>query len=414
MKMNAIVAGVGMTTFGKHIARSLKDLAGEAISTALRDAGLSGADIQAAYMGNAAAGTITGQVCIPGEVVLREMGIGGIPVVNVENACATASTALNQAAAMVTFGAYDVVLACGYEKLADPDKAKTFSVFSGAVDVLARDRLRGQIDDKMRAVGIDLDPATAAARSLFMDIYAVEAIGHMQKYGTTREQLAAVPAKNSLFGVHNPRAQFRDVVSVEDVLAAREIIWPLTLPMCSPIGDGAAAVVLVSEKKARELGLVEPVRLVASTLQTGWDYGPGDQSLIFHKVIGEVYEDAGIGPGDLDVVELHDASASSEILHTEYLGLCAPGEGGRLVESGETGPGGRVVVNPSGGLLRKGHPIGATGIAQIVELTEQLQSRSGARQAEGARVALAENGGGYINGDVAALCVTILKGGSHG
>lgn len=409
MKMNAIVAGVGMTTFGKHTARSLKSLAGEAIAAALADAGLSSADIQAAYMGNAAAGTITGQVCIPGEVVLREMGIGGIPVINVENACATASTALNQAATMVTFGAYDIVLACGYEKLTHPDKAKTFSVFSGAVDVLAMDELRQQIDAKMAAVGMEVDPETAASRSLFMDIYATEAIGHMQKYGTTREQLAAVPAKNSKFGALNPRAQFCDVVSVEDVLASREIIWPLTLPMCSPIGDGAAAVILISERKARELGLVDPVRIMASTLQSSWDYPAGEESLVFYKAVAQTYEDAGVGPEDLDVVELHDASASSEILHTEYLGLCAPGEGGRLVESGATGPGGRIIVNPSGGLLRKGHPIGATGIAQIVELTEQLQGRSGARQTAGARIGLAENGGGYINGDVAALCVTILK-----
>jgi acetyl-CoA acetyltransferase len=409
MKMNAIVAGVGMTSFGKHTTRSLKELAGEAISAALLDAGLNRSDIQAAYMGNAAAGTITGQVCVPGEVVLREMGIGGIPVINVENACATASTALNQAAAMVTFGAYDVVLACGYEKLTHEDKAKTFSVFSGAVDVLAMDRLRNQIDARMRAVGIEPDPATAASRSLFMDIYATEAIGHMQKYGTTREQLAAVPAKNSQFGALNPRAQFRNVVSVADVLSARQIIWPLTLPMCSPIGDGAAAVVLVSAKKARELGFSEPVRLTASVLQSSWDYAAGEESLVFHKTIAAAYGDAGLGPEDLDVVELHDASASSEILHTEYLGLCKPGEGGRLVESGATGPGGRVVVNPSGGLLRKGHPIGATGIAQVVELTEQLSGRSGKRQTENARIGLAENGGGYINGDVAALCVTVLQ-----
>jgi acetyl-CoA acetyltransferase len=244
-----------------------------------------------------------------------------------------------------------------------------------------------------------------------MDIYATEAVAHMQKYGTTREQLAAVPAKNSRHGALNPRAQFRDVVSVEDVLAAREIVWPLTLPMCSPIGDGAAAVVLVSPKKARELGLIDPVRLTVSELSTSWDYPEGEESLVFHSVIAKAYEQAGLGPQDIDVVELHDASASSEILHTEYLGLCPVGEGGRVIEAGLTalGGGGRTVVNPSGGLLRKGHPIGATGIAQVVELYEQLSGRSGARQVANARVGLAENGGGYLNGDVAALCVTILQ-----
>lgn len=412
MKTNAVIAGSGMTAFGKFPSRALSDLAGEAIRAALADAGIEPEAIEAAYMGNAAAGTITGQICVPGEVVLRAMGIGRIPVINIENACATASTALNQAAAMITAGLYDVVLAVGYEKLVHDDKARTFSVFSGAVDVGNMDGLAALIDRKMAAVGMKPDPATAASRSLFMDIYATEAIAHMQAYGTTRDQLAAVPVKNSRHGALNPRAQFRDVVSVEQVLAAREIVWPLTLPMCSPIGDGAAAVVLVSEKKARELGITDPVRIVASNLQTSWDYPKGEDSLVFHETIARAYADAGVGPGDLDVVELHDASASSEILHTEYLGLCAAGEGGRVIETGLTalGGGGRTVVNPSGGLLRKGHPIGATGIAQIVELHEQLKGRSGPRQVPGnPRVALAENGGGYINGDVAALCVTILK-----
>lgn len=412
MKTNAVIAGSGMTAFGKFPSRALSDLAGEAIHAALADAGIEPSAIEAAYMGNAAAGTITGQICVPGEVVLRAMGIGRIPVINIENACATASTALNQAAAMITAGLYDVVLAVGYEKLVHDDKARTFSVFSGAVDVGNMDGLAALIDRKMAAVGMKPDPATAASRSLFMDIYATEAVAHMQAYGTTREQLAAVPAKNSRHGALNPRAQFRDVVSVEQVLAAREIVWPLTLPMCSPIGDGAAAVVLVSEKKARELGITDPVRIVASNLQTSWDYPAGEDSLVFHETIARAYADAGVGAGDLDVVELHDASASSEILHTEYLGLCAAGEGGRVIESGLTalGGGGRTVVNPSGGLLRKGHPIGATGIAQIVELHEQLKGRSGPRQVPGnPRIALAENGGGYINGDVAALCVTILQ-----
>lgn len=411
MKIDAVIAGVGMTPFGKFTDTSLTVLAGKAITEALRDSGLAAGDIQAAYMGNAAAGTITGQVCVPGEVVLRKLGIGRIPVINVENACATASTALNQAAAMVTFGAYDVVLACGYEKLSHKNKSRTFSVFAGAVDVEAMDSLQALIDRRMAAVGMVPDTQGQESRSLFMDIYATEAIAHMQKYGMTREQLAAVPAKNSCHGALNSRAQFRDILTVESVLAAREIVWPLTLPMCSPIGDGAAAVVLVSPRKARQLGLDQPVRIAASNLQTSWDYHEGEESLVFYEAINGAYQEAGVGPEDLDVIELHDASASSEILHTEYLGLCTPGGGGSLVEAGVTALGGRVPVNPSGGLLRKGHPIGATGIAQIVELAEQLRGRSGARQVEGARVALAENGGGYINGDVAALCVTILMRG---
>ncbi len=409
MKLNAIVAGVGMTAFGKHRDRTLKSLAAEAILAALRDAGLAASQLQAAYMGNAGAAVITGQVCVSGEVVLRELGIGGIPVLNIENACATASSALHQAAAMVSFGAYDVVLACGYEKLTHEDKARTFSVFTGAADVEEAMQLRDLIDTRMRAVGVEPDASGASGRSVFMDIYATEALAHMQRYGTTREQLAIVVAKNSRHGHLNPRAQYREVLSVEEVLQAREIVYPLTLPMCSPIGDGAAAVVLVSPAMARRLSLSNLVTLRSCVLQTSWDYGPGEESAVFGKTIQAAYAEAELGPRDLDVIELHDASASSEILHTEYLGLCAPGEGGPLVESGATAIGGRIPVNPSGGLLRKGHPIGATGLAQIVELTEQLQGRSASRQVAGARVGLAENGGGYVNGDVAALVVTVLS-----
>ncbi|MFW2454985.1 thiolase family protein [Methyloversatilis discipulorum] len=407
MKTKAIVAGVGMTSFGRHQDRSLKSLAGEAVLAALRDAGLSPADVQAAYMGSAAAGIITGQLCVPGEIVLREIGIGGVPVINVENACATGSTALNQALAMVTLGAYDVVLACGYEKLVHPDKEKSFAVFTGAADVERADELAATVDERLREAGMAV--TAGGQRSVFMDIYAMMTATHMQKYGTTREQIAAVSAKNSFHGSLNPRAQFRDVITVEQVLAAREVSYPLTLPMCSPIGDGAAAVILVSERKARELGLQRPVRVLSSAFRTGWNFAEGEgESTVFEQTIAQAYEEAGVGPQDLSVVELHDAAAPSEIIHTEYLGLCAKGEGGPLVESGATRLGGRIPVSTSGGLLRKGHPIGATGIAQIVELTEQLQGRSGPRQVEGARVGLAENGGGFVGDSVAALIVTIL------
>nr|WP_319563742.1 thiolase family protein [uncultured Rhodoferax sp.] len=410
MKQNAIVAGVGMTNFGKHMNRNLKSLAGEAILQALKDAGLNSTDIQAAYMGNAASAVITGQVCVGGEIVLREVGIGGIPVINVENACATGSTALHQAATMVTHGVYDVVLVCGYEKLYHKDKARTFSVFTGAADVELMDELAVSIDKKMKEVGLTAGEGAGADRSVFMDIYATMTVAHMQKYGTTREQLAAVSAKNSFHGSMNPRAQYQDVVTVEQVLAARKIAYPLTLSMCSPIGDGAAAVVLVSERKAREMGIQKPVRIRASAFQTGWDFAPGEgEETVFERTIQQAYNSAGLGPEDLSLVELHDASAPSEIIHSEYLGLCAKGDGGRLVESGATRLGGRIPVSTSGGLLRKGHPIGATGVAQIVELTEQLQGRSGKRQVEGARVGIAENGGGFVRDSVGALIVTIVS-----
>jgi acetyl-CoA acetyltransferase len=409
MQLNAVIAGVGMTAFGKFLETGLKALGVEAVQAALADAGIAPADIEAAWVGNAAAGLVTGQECIRGQVVLRAMGLGKLPVVNVENACASASTALNQAAAMVTAGLYDVVLALGVEKLYHIDKKKSFAAFSGAVDVEAMQAIMAGLR-KNAAEGGASSAASGAGekRSMFMDIYAAMARNHMKAYGTTVEQFAAVSAKNSYHGSLNPRAQFREVLTVEDVLAAPMIAEPLTRPMCSPIGDGAAAVVIVSERKARALGISQPVKVVTSVLHSGWDHAieePGTVELCAREAL----EEAGVGPQDLDVVECHDASAPAEISAYESIGLCERGGGGPLVESGATRLGGRIPVNTSGGLLRKGHPVGATGIAQIVELTEQLQGRSGKRQVEGARVALAHNGGGNIGSDAAAMCVTILK-----
>lgn len=409
MQMNAYVAGVGMTKFGRHLDRTLKGLAGEAIRAALLDAGLDASAIEAAWMGNAAAGVVTGQEMIRGQVALRELGIGRIPVVNVENACASSSTAVQQACAMVTAGLYDVVLACGSEKLFHTDKARSFAAFTSAVDVEDPAGALRVLERMAAGTGITLDPATVGVdRSIFMDIYSVMARSHMRKYGSTPRHFAQVTAKNSFHGSLNPRAQFRDVMSVEQVLAARVVVEPLTLPMCSPIGDGAAAVILVSERKARELALGRKVKVVASSLVSGWDLTGPDES-VGGLAASQAYAAAGLGPDDLSCVELHDASAPSEIVAYEYLGLCGPGEGVRLLESGATRLGGRLPVNTSGGLLRKGHPVGATGCAQIVELTEQLQGRSAQRQVDGARVGLAHNGGGAIGTDAAATVVTILQ-----
>ncbi len=408
MRFNAVIAGVGMTQFGKHMETGLKALGAEAVQAALTDAGMEARGLQAAFVGNAAAGLVTGQECIRGQVILRGIGIGRIPVVNVENACASASTALNQACAMVSAGYYDTVLALGVEKLYHPDKRKSFSAFSGAVDVEVVSALLEALRQSATAQGAAAAGSGAGEkRSMFMDIYAAAARAHMQRYGTTVEQFAAIAAKNSYHGSMNPRAQFRDVLTVADVLAAPMIAEPLTRPMCSPIGDGAAAVVVMSERKARERGIHTPVRVVTSVLHSGWDHDMDEPGTV-EVCAGEAYAEAGLGPQDLDVIECHDASAPAELMTYESLGLCPKGEGGKLIDSGATRLGGRIPVNTSGGLLRKGHPVGATGIAQIVELTEQLQGRSGARQVENAKVGLAHNGGGAIGTDAAAMCVTIL------
>lgn len=406
MKMDAYIAGVGMTRFGKHLDTSLKCLAGQAITEAVSDAGLSLSDLEAAYMGNAAAGVVQGQEMISGQVALRELGVGKIPVINLENACATSSTAFNQAAAMVTAGAYDVVLVCGFEKLVHEDKARSFAAFDGAVDTENSQGVMGALKALAERAGENVDYENAGkTRSVFMDIYSLMAIAHMKDHGTTQAQIAGVTAKNSYHGSLNPRAQFQQPLSVEEVLAARAIVYPLTLPMCSPIADGAAALVLVSERFARERKLSQPVKVRSSALISGWD----GTTHVGGYAANMAFDEAGVGPEDLSLVELHDASAPSEIMAYEYLGLCPEGDGGRLIDEGVTRLGGALPVNVSGGLLRKGHPIGASGAAQLVEITEQLRGRCGARQVDKARLGLAHNGGGLIGLDAAATVVTILE-----
>ena len=404
----AVVAGVGMTRFGKHMDTGLKAIGREALLVALADAGIETDQIEAAYVGNAMAGLVTGQECIRGQVILRSAGIGAIPVVNVENACASASTALHQAAAMVQAGVYDVVLALGVEKLYHPDKKRSFQAIGSAVDTEEIAKIMEALKKAAKAQGADRASSGAGEkRSMFMDFYAAAARRYMERYGTTARQFAGVAAKNSQHGSLNPKAQFTEALTVDDVLAAPMIAEPLTRPMCSPIGDGAAAAVIVSERKARELGVSKPVYVSACVLRSGWDHGPDEPGTV-ERCTREAYEQGGVGPEDLDVIECHDASAPAELMYYEEFGLCKPGEGGALIDSGTTKIGGRIPVNPSGGLLRKGHPVGASGLAQVTELVEQLRGQCGARQVEGARVAMAQNGGGQIGADAAAMCVTIL------
>jgi acetyl-CoA acetyltransferase len=404
----AVVAGVGMSRFGKHLETGLKALGREAVVAALADAGIDKDDLECAWVGNAMAGLVTGQECIRGQVVLRSAGIGAIPVINVENACASASTALHQAATMVSAGVYDIVLALGVEKLYHPDKRRSFAAIGSAVDTEEIAAIVAALKKAAESQGADKAASGAGEkRSMFMDFYAAAARRHMEKYGTTARQFAGVAAKNSVHGSLNPKAQFQQALSVDEVLAEPMIAEPLTRPMCSPIGDGSAAAVIVSERKARELGIAKPVYITSCVLRSGWDHGPDEEGTV-ERCTHEAYEQAGVGAKDLDVIECHDASAPAELMYYEEFGLCKPGEGGALIDSGATKIGGSIPVNPSGGLLRKGHPVGATGLAQITELVEQLRSQSGARQVEGARVGMAQNGGGNIGVDAAAMCVTIV------
>ena len=403
MKLDAYIAGVGVTKFGRHPERSLSHLAHEAIRQAVVDAGIDLRDVQAVWSGTAAAPVTTGQVCIAGQVILHGLGLGRVPVVNVENACATASTALQQAATMVTLGAYDIVLAFGVDKLYHPDKQKVFSVFNGCADT--------EHPDVLDAYLLQDGPRTAGAgqkRSVFMDLYARLARDYMSRSGATVTDFAAVSAKNSLHGSLNPNAQFTSVHTVEEVLAASPIVAPLTLLMCSPLADGAAAAVLMSARAVRRLGVRKPVRVRSSVLASGFDPQPGEEGVAAWTA-RQAYAYGDIEPKDLHCVELHDATSPAELIYYETLGLCAPGDGVKLLREGATQLGGRVVVNSSGGLVRKGHPIGATGLAQIHELTVQLRGEAGPRQVANARIALAENGGGFVGVDSAAVVVTTLS-----
>ncbi|MBW2241921.1 MAG: thiolase family protein [Deltaproteobacteria bacterium] len=401
MRVNSVIAGVAMTPFGKHLDKSLKQLGGEPVLAAVKDARIELADIEAAYVGNCAAGTVTGQESIRGQVILSSIGLGKIPILNIENACGSGSTALNQACLMVSAGYYDVVLVLGVEKLYHENKIVTFAAFSGAVDVEERDKMMAEITEGQ-------SEGSGKDRSMFVDFYGVMARAHMEQYGSTPEHFAMVSAKNSYHGSLNPNAQFLNEMTVEEVLAQPTIVPPLTRPMICPVADGGAAAIIVSERKARQLGIESPVRVVSSVVHSFYEHPVDAEENVSSLCVDEAYYEAGVGPADLDVVELHDSSAVTEILVYESLHLCPPGDSVKLLEDGDTKLGGRIPVNTSGGLLRKGHPVGATGVAQILELTRQLQGRAGKRQVEGARVGLAHNGGGTIKGEVAAMNINIL------
>jgi len=404
------VVGAGMTNFGKFLDRSMKDIAGEAIKGALDSAGIDKSKLEAAVVGNATAGLITGQEMIRGQVVLREMGIGGIPVINTENACASSSTAFHVAWLYVASGMYDIALAVGMEKLYHEDKRRSFQAIGAAVDVEWMQQMQAAAK-VAKENGDRENPApeegAGEKRSMFMDFYATFARQHMQKYGTTKEQFARVAVKNHYHGSLNPHAQYREVYSLEDVLASPMVAEPLTRLMCSPIGDGAAAVVLCSAEKAKQF-TSKPVFVRASVLTSGADRAPG-QPGITERAAQKAYEIAGVGPEDINVAEVHDASAPAELVIYEELGFCAPGEGGKLIDSKATYVDGPIPVNPSGGLISKGHPIGATGVAQIYEIFSQLRGEAGDRQVRNPRVGLTENGGGMVKGEAAALAVHILS-----
>lgn len=414
MSDEVYIVGVGMTKFGKYLDRGIKDMTGEALDLALRDCGLTLADIEAAWFSNSSWGISSFQHCIRGQVALSANGLAGIPITNVENACAGGSTALNAAWMAVKAGQFDCALAIGAEKLYGRDRAKTMEGFISGTDVevtmglIARFKEEEQRrkEEKARLTGEKIPEEKPGGHSSFMDLYAMGARMHMERYGSTRRQLAVIAAKAHNNSTLNPLAQYTFPMTVDEVMADREVAWPLTRAMCAPIGDGAAAAVVCSRKFMKRIGKARAVRILASVLKSGTREGEND---ICSRASSAAYAMAGVGPEDIDVAEVHDATAFGELYQTEQMGFCPVGEGGRFAESGETAIGGKIPINPSGGLIARGHPIGASGLAQVYELVTHLRGEAGRRQVNGARIAMAENGGGFLGMGEAAMAIHILE-----
>jgi len=405
------ISGVGMIRFGKFPDKSVRSMAEEATLLALQDAGLDKKDLQAVFFSNSFWGMFANQHSIRGQVVMRGMGIDKIPVTNVENACAGASTALHLAVTGISAGLYDVALALGSEKISNPNKALSLSAYGYCMDVENFEKHISMITSVNDLIKIDIPEDKSApgeGRSIFMDAYAMGARWHMNKFGSTQRQLAVICSKNHMHGYLNPLAQYQQAMSVEEVLADKTVAYPLTRAMCSPVGDGAAAAIVCSERYLQKLRDARPVKILASVLGQGSDR-PLDGEDIGERLSRQAYEIAGVGPDDISVAELHDATAWGELHQAEVMGFCPMGEGGPFAESGATRIGGGKPINTSGGLECRGHPIGASGLAQIYELAMQLRGDAGERQVEKARIGLAENGGGNIGVEEAAMCVHILE-----
>jgi acetyl-CoA acetyltransferase len=406
------IAGVGMTTFGRQLTRSLEDMSGEALNLAMADAGCSHADIGVAFYAGMTNGPLQGQISIPGQVVLGKIGVEGIPVFNVENACASGSTALHLALQYLKAGACDIALALGAEKMNIPDKAKAFALFEAGWDVSRAEENYATL--KQMSAGVELPPGSESDKpySKFMSIYATLCRHHMKTYGTTQRQIAAVSAKNHQHSVHNPLSQFRKPFTIDEVLSAPPITYPLTLPMCAPLSDGAAAVIVCNDAGLRRIGAARArcVKVVASVMRSATKRRADEPTKNIGRLTAQqAYEQAALGPEDMHVAEVHDASAMGEIIQAENLGLAEFGQGGPAAERGDFTIGGRIPINTSGGLESKGHPLGATGLGQIHELVTQLRGEAGARQVAGARNAIQENGGGLQGIEEAALAVHILS-----
>ncbi|WP_024796533.1 thiolase family protein [Tomitella biformata] len=379
MSGNAHVIGAGMIAFGRYPESSYSGLAVPAVLAALKQAGIAPGEINAMWAGHAFGGMLTGQR------IAKEIGINGVPVINVDNACSGGATALHEAQRAIRDGHCDIALVVGVDKLTQ---------FGGGTLPLVAEDWEVQQGMVMPAM------------------YAMRARRYLHDRGATTSDLAEVTIKARKHAADNPYAQYRKPVTVEEVLASRMIADPLTMLQCCPTGDGAAAVVVVSDAVLRRMGV--PAMTVRASVVHSGTYAPGHRDMLRPEITydsaRDAYAEAGIGPQNLDVIELHDAFSVAELVYYEALGLCEPGEGVQMLRAGETTYGGAVVVNPSGGLLCKGHPVGASGVAQVAEVFWQLTGSAGDRQVENPVHAMTHVTGGGISGlDHGACAIHIFE-----
>ncbi|GAA1942144.1 thiolase family protein [Nocardioides hwasunensis] len=387
----AVISGVGMSPFGKFLDTSMKDLGRVAVEAALADAGIVVGDVQAMVFSNALAGLITGQECIRGEVVGYPLGLAGIPIHNVENACASGGNALHLAWMMVSSGMYDTVLALGVEKANHVDRARTFAAYGAGMDV---------------EQGFSTGDGAGQERSPFVDRQARLASTLFDDRGVTMEGLARVTSRSLQAAVHNPYAHRRFGGTPQDVLDARVVVEPLTVLMSSPVSDGAAAVVVTSRPEA--LAARRSVDILASRMATRPPQDQPDARNAVEASAHAAYEQAGLGPEDMDLAEVHDASVAYELMAWTDTGLCAPGEEQRWAMEGVTEAGGPMPVNRSGGLVGRGHALGASGLAQVHDVVGQLRGEAGELQLDDPRLGLVQIGGGVVDWLTAASSVHIL------
>ena len=412
---NVYVVGSYSTRFKKWLEKSMKDLTRDTYLGVLEDAGMKdGRDIEFAWFGNCAMGSLWNQHNVRGHVCMSPLVDEGlfperIPLMNVEGACATASMAFHGAWKDILSGQCDVSLAIGVDKFYHPDKELVLAAYEQGIDIADKERLISEYEKVGEESGCEFKITPGS--TIFMDTYAMQACWHMWKWGTTQEQIAIGASKNHYYGSLNPKAQYQFEVPVEKVLGDYMVSYPLTRSMCAPIGDGGAAAILCSEDY---LASQPPdvrkraVRVLASALSTGKHRNIEEPSLSRYAA-DRAYQMAGIGPHDINVAEVHDATSFCEIYQAEMLGFCPMGEGGKFVESGATKLDGSIPINTSGGLVSKGHPVGSTGLSMIYEIVTQLRGEAGPRQVHNARIGLTENGGGVISTEEFSCCVTILQ-----